>query len=122
MKNRPLNMEDAKRSDAMILELAFYQVTKGHMVDFKIKSLDEYNHMMVTVDKQFAEFKRLLISGETSWDKLSNDVYAKYACDLRKYFVAPQRQGMLGNEPTIFGFNEPLNPRPNKTQNPEKME
>lgn len=97
-------MEDAMRADKMLLELAMYSVTHGHQLDYKIKSQEEYYNILRNVDKRFAEFKRLIISGESSYDKLSSDCFAKYAVDLREFFATTQQSHPNINEPTIFGF------------------
>lgn len=115
MKN--MNMEDAIMADKMILELAFYSISKGHQLDYKIKSQEEYMEMMRSVDKRFAEYKRLLISKETSWEQLSNDILTKYAVDLRKFYAPRASHQHHEEEPRIMGFKQPNTRKPNVNDN-----
>ena len=102
---KPMNIDDAMRAEKLLLELAMYDVTHGHQLDWKIKSQDEYHEVLKKVDKRFAEYKRLILSGESSWDKLSDTVLTKYACDLRKFIAGHQPAQPHGEEPTVFGFD-----------------
>ena len=72
MKKKYYTMEEAKRMDKLIFELAFYEVTSGLLpLTFDYENIMKWNEKAT---KKFNEFKLLLRMGEYTLEELERDV------------------------------------------------
>jgi len=64
------------QNDKLILDLATYAATKGNTL--VPKSQEDALKQMERVQNRFVEYKHLLMTGETTYDVLEDDVLNKY--------------------------------------------
>jgi len=77
MKNFKLTLEQAKRIDKVLLELANYDVSNGLIPVFD--SSDEVQKFSISVMRKFNYFKNLIRTGEVTLIDLEDDIVSRNA-------------------------------------------
>jgi hypothetical protein len=70
-----MSLDEARKRDKLIYDLALYEVTKG-LIPTKVNS-EVAQDLGTGINKQFNQFKRLLQSGEYTLEELENDVASR---------------------------------------------
>jgi len=84
---RRMTLDEAKRVDSLIRDLAFYDVTEGMMLpSIGPDDKEEITKLQTDVLKRFNVFKKLIQNGEFTLKELEYDVVSKYSAIPKKEY------------------------------------
>ena len=97
------------KNEALIKDLATYDITKGNAIIPESK--EDMMELGKKLIKRSTEFKRLLKSGEFTWQELEADVFGKYGITEP---LGSSRKPIKGFERNPIGFSSFMKTAPRK--------
>jgi len=74
------NVNEALKIEQLLKQLAEWSVTRGNKIP--VKTAEDFNKMQFKVNQRWAEFKRLIVSGEFTLKELQQDQINRYGVVL----------------------------------------